>query len=68
MNEKDLNIVLDNELRSSGGFLRLKGEKPFAKRVNEILRNHWINTGRELNIENVILEVLAEKYNSSDLK
>jgi len=63
MNEENLNIVLDNEMRSSGGYLRLKGEKPFAKRVNEILGNYWVASGRELNIENVILEVLAEKYN-----
>ena len=49
--------------RENGGYLMLKGELPFAKRVNEILGNYWVSTGRELNLENVMLEVLAEDYN-----
>ncbi len=60
--EKEKIVEIDYSMRSSGGYVRLIGEKPFAKRVNKILGDYWVSTGRELNIEQVILEVLIEDY------
>ena len=50
--------------RETGGYLMLQGDKPFAKRVNEILGNYWVSSGCELDVFEVMLEVLAEKYNN----
>lgn len=48
----------------SGGYAKIKANRysAFVDAVNEKLGNYWAKTGRERNIENVMFEVLAEKY------
>ncbi len=59
--EKSLKISYVN--RDSGGYAMLDGETPIAKKVNEMLGDYWVRTGRELDIVDTILQVLADDYN-----
>lgn len=42
---------------------QLEGDTPFAKAVNEKVREHWVNTGFDYGIEAAAFEVLADFYN-----
>lgn len=59
----------------SGHYVLLDGDTNFHKEVNSMIKEHWVLTGNELNLEQAMWSVLADFYNrtepdytSSDIK
>lgn len=62
-----MKIQIDENMVDSGGYIKIKSdiESNFVDEVNKKLRDYWVSTGRERNIENVMFEVLAEQYDKN---
>jgi hypothetical protein len=62
-----MKIQIDEDMFDSGGYIKIKSdvESNFVDEVNKKLRDYWVSTGRERNIENAMFEVLAEQYDKN---
>lgn len=62
-----MKIQIDEDMFDSGRYIKIKSdvESNFVDEVNKKLRDYWVSTGRERNIENVMFEVLAEQYDKN---